>query len=106
MSGVYVRAEHKKVLMSKLQKVVINSSNAKLLAVRAVATLNKGRQTPGVDKQVICTHNEKMKMAPYFTLNGKASLIRRVWIPKPGKIEKRPLGIPTIQYRAKQALAK
>jgi RNA-directed DNA polymerase len=32
--------------------------------------------------------------------------VRRVWIPKPGKTEKRPLGIPTISNRAEQALAK
>ena len=29
--------------------------------------------------------------------------VRRVWIPKPGKAEKRPLGIPTMMERAKQA---
>jgi RNA-directed DNA polymerase len=32
--------------------------------------------------------------------------VRRVWIPKPGKAEKRPLGIPTVMERAKQALVK
>jgi len=30
--------------------------------------------------------------------------IKRVWIPKPGKSEKRPLGIPTIKDRAMQTL--
>lgn len=32
--------------------------------------------------------------------------VRRVWIPKPGKTEQRPLGIPTMCDRASQALAK
>ena len=32
--------------------------------------------------------------------------VRRVWLPKPGKDEQRPLGIPTMMERAKQALAK
>jgi RNA-directed DNA polymerase len=32
--------------------------------------------------------------------------VRRVWIPKPGKEEKRPLGIPPMIERCKQALAK
>jgi RNA-directed DNA polymerase len=32
--------------------------------------------------------------------------VRRVWIPKPGKAERRPLGIPTMMERAKQALVK
>ena len=89
-----------------LQKHLINSLDAKLLAVRTVTTLNKGRKTPGVDKQVIIKPSDKMTMAKKLTLNGKASLIKRGWIAKPGKAEKRLLGIPTIQDRAKQALAK
>src|SRR5207248_10095190 len=32
--------------------------------------------------------------------------LRRVWIPKPGTDQQRPLGIPTLQDRAAQALAK
>jgi len=42
------------------------------------------------------------------TMDIKASNLptRRVWIPKPGKEEKRPLGIPVIEDRATQALMK
>lgn len=36
----------------------------------------------------------------------KANPSRRIWIPKPGKNEIRPLGIPTITDRAKQTLVK
>jgi RNA-directed DNA polymerase len=36
----------------------------------------------------------------------KAKPVRRVWIPKPGKPEKRPLGIPVMRDRAYQALVK
>lgn len=36
----------------------------------------------------------------------KSKPVRRIWIPKPGKKERRPLGIPTISERVKQALAK
>ena len=32
--------------------------------------------------------------------------MRRIWIPKPGKSEKRPLGIHTMADRVKQALVK
>ncbi|WP_354418207.1 reverse transcriptase domain-containing protein [Mesorhizobium shonense] len=32
----------------------------------------------------------------------RAPNIRRVYIPKPGKTEKRPLGVPTVSYRALQ----
>lgn len=44
-------------------------------------------------------------MAFKFKLDGKAKPIRRVWIPKPGQVEKCPLGIPTIMDRAKPHLA-
>ncbi|MGD1702217.1 hypothetical protein [Dapis sp. BLCC M229] len=40
--------------------------------------------------------------SPYL----KASPTRRVWIPKPGKEEKGPLGIPTMYDRALQSLVK
>ena len=92
-----------------LQQLLINSLDSKLLAVRLVTTLNKGRQTPEVDKQVIVLHDEKMALARKLSLDGKSSPIKRVWIPKPfcsAQTEKRPLGIPTIKDRAKQALAK
>lgn len=88
-----------------LQKKLINSLDAKLLAVLQVTTLNKGRKTAGVDKQIVVDASIKIKLAINLTLDGTASPIRRVWIPKPGKTEKRPLGIPTIIDRAKQQLA-
>jgi hypothetical protein len=37
-------------------------------------------------------------------INGKAKPTRRVWIAKPGRDEKRPLGIPVMEDRAKQKL--
>lgn len=93
-----------------LQKLLINSIDAKLFAVQLVTTLNKGKRTAGVDgipkKGKALTDKQKMALAKSLRLDGKANFIRRVWIPKPGKIEKRPLGIPTIKDRAKQALAK
>jgi len=93
-------------LVHLLQKKVIHSLDAKLLAVRQVTTLNKGRRSAGVDKIKITDAGAKWRMAAALHLNGRALPIRRVWIPKPGKSELRPLGIPTIQDRAKQALAK
>ena len=90
----------------KLQIRLINSLDAKLLSVLQVTTLNTGKKTAGVDKQVIVGSVQKMKLAKSLKLDGKAKPIRRVMIPKPGKIELRPLGIPTIMDRAKQNLAK
>nr|QWL15280.1 HNH endonuclease [Ulva lacinulata] len=89
-----------------LQQRLIRSPYAKLIAVQQVTTLNKGKNTAGVDGFVPTTPRMKLTLAKNLQLNGKASLVKRVWIPKPGKTEKRPLGIPTIQDRAKQALAK
>jgi RNA-directed DNA polymerase len=89
-----------------LQNFLINNFGAKLMAVRQVTTLNKGRKTAGVDKKVVTTAEQKYRMALALKLDGKALPIRRVWILKPGKAEKRPLGIPVILDRAKQALAK
>ena len=89
-----------------LQKLLINSIDAKLMAVQLVTTYNQGKKTAGVDRIRGLTDKQKLALARSLRLDGKASSIRRVWIPKPGKTEKRPLGIPTIKDRAKQALAK
>jgi group II intron reverse transcriptase/maturase len=77
----------------------------------SIASLRKaGDGGPG-----IVSDKYKVNLAKTLRLDGKASPIRRVWVPKPGKIEKRPqpgkiekrpLGIPTLKDRAKQALAK
>ena len=87
-----------------LQKRLLNSLDAKMMAVRRVTTLNKGKRTPGIDKKVFVTDDQKGKLTQKLRLNGKASPIKRVYIEKPGKKDKRPLGIPIIEDRAKQAL--
>jgi RNA-directed DNA polymerase len=74
------------------------------MAVRRVTTLNKGKRTPGIDKKIFVTDNQKGKLVQKLRLDGKASPIKRVYIEKPGKKDKRPLGIPIIEDRAKQAL--
>jgi RNA-directed DNA polymerase len=47
-----------------------------------------------------------MRLTKELRFNDKSDPTKRVWIPKPGKEEKRPLGIPTMSERAKQALMK
>lgn len=89
-----------------LQKLLLKNPHAKLMAVHTVTTLNRGKSTAGIDGYKATTPEAKLQMARNLCINGKANLVRRVWIPKPGKSEIRPLGIPTIQDRAKQALAK
>lgn len=87
-----------------LQNVLLGSLDAKLMAVRKVTTESKGKKTPGVDLFVANTPDKKIALATKLRIDGFAAPIRRVWIPKPGKPEKRPLGIPIIRDRAKQKL--
>ena len=89
-----------------LQNFLINSLHAKLIAVRQVTPLNKGRTTAGIDKLFLTNPKQKLELALELKLDGQAQAVRRTWSPKPGKTEKRPLGIPTIKDRSKQALAK
>lgn len=90
----------------KYQHRIMGSLSAKLLAVRRVTQDNKGKNTAGVDKIKAVPTEQRLSLARSLTIPGKASPLRRVWIPKPGKTEKRPLGIPTIRDRCLQALFK
>ena len=89
-----------------IQRRIICSLDARLLAVRRVTTENKGRNTAGVDGVRTISHVKKIELAYQLKLDGKVSPIRRTYTPRPGRSEKRPLGIPTIEDRAKQMLAK
>ncbi|WP_365673359.1 reverse transcriptase N-terminal domain-containing protein [Okeania sp. SIO3I5] len=78
-----------------------------MLAVRRVTQDNQGKKTAGIDGIKNLPPMQRFNLvnllnSRYF----KASPTRRVWIPKPGKDEKRPLGIPTMYDRALQALVK
>lgn len=90
--------------MHKYQEKLLKSDSAKLLAVRKVTQDNRGRKTAGVDGVILLKPEDRLKLAKEIKLDGTP--IRRVYIPKPGTDEKRPLGIPTVRDRAKQALAK
>ncbi len=98
--------EKNKTLVEHYQKRLINSNSAKLLAVRKVTQDNRGRNTAGVDGIRLLTGKQRLALAYQIRLNAKSDPIKRVMIPKPGTKELRPLGIPTMKDRAKQALAK
>lgn len=88
------------------QHKLLNSLESKLLAVRRVTQDNKGKATAGVDNVKSISPENRIKLVESLNFPCKASPLRRVWIPKPGKTEKRPLGIPTIKDRCLQALFK
>ena len=95
-----------KKLVHKLQRMMVSSYYGKLLATRKVTQENKGKKTAGVDGVKALKPKERLKLAKNLKLDGKSQPTRRVWIPKPGKKERRPLGIPTILERVKQTLLK
>ncbi len=90
----------------RLQKTLIKSYYNRLLSVRKVTQDNSGKKTAGVDQVKSLTPKQRFQLAENLKLGDKSKPIRRVWIPKPGKNEKRPLGIPIMRERAVQALAK
>ena len=90
----------------RLQKSLMKSWSAKSLSVRRVTQDNQGKKTAGVDGRKSLTPNARLNLVAKLKVGSKADPTRRVWIPKPGKEEKRPLGIPTIHDRALQALVK
>jgi RNA-directed DNA polymerase len=90
----------------KLQRLLLRSWSARLLAVRRVTQDNRGKKTAGVDGVKSLTPPQRLKLAENLKLEGRAKPVRRSWIPKPGSDEKRPLGIPIMADRARQALVK
>ena len=104
---IYAASRHGDVKrVRKLQKTLTRSWSNKVLAIRRVTQDNRGRKTAGVDGKISLSPTARLKLIGQLKLTGKSRPTRRVWIPKPGKDEKRPLGIPTIYDRALQALLK
>ncbi len=93
-------------LVHKLQRLLLKSWYAKLLAVRRVSQDNQGKKTAGVDGVKSLTPKQRMALVNNLKLGNKSKPTRRVWIPKPNSEQKRPLGIPTMFERAIQALVK
>jgi RNA-directed DNA polymerase len=90
----------------RLQRLLVRSTSGKALAVRQV-TENRGRKTPGVDRETWSTPEHKWKAVQSLQTRGYRPLpLKRVNIPKTGRPHgpKRSLGIPTMKDRAMQAL--
>src|SRR2546421_1640897 len=102
------RGNHQAV--HKLQKVLMKSRAARLLAVRRVTQDNQGKKTAGIDGVKSVAPKQRFALVerihPRYWNHLAPQPVRRVYIPKPGKDERRPLGIPVMVDRAHQCLVK
>jgi len=68
-------------------------------------TQNTGKRTAGVYGEIWSSSKAKMEVALRLTDKEYVAMpLKRVFIEKPGKKKKRPLGIPTMYDRAMQSL--
>jgi RNA-directed DNA polymerase len=108
---IFRAAEHgNDKTVHRLQQLLMRSRSAQLLAVRRVTQDNRGKKTAGIDGIKALPPEERLHLAealhPKHLKRVKAQPVRRIWIPKPGKLEQRPLGIPVMHDRTHQALVK
>src|SRR5437588_5000123 len=99
-----------KQAVHNLQQRLMESEAARLLAVRRVTEENQGKDTAGVDGVKSLTSQERLAMAsaihPRHWTHQPPMPVRRVWVPKLGTAERRPLAILPMIDRCKQALVK
>ncbi len=92
----------------KLQKLILKSKGARMLAIRQVTQLNAGKKTAGIDGKASLTFEERFALENHISLNHtdwKHQKLREIPIPKKDGTT-RMLKVPTISDRAWQCLAK
>ena len=91
-----------------LQRLILKSTAARLLAIRQVTQLNVGKKTAGVDGKASLTFEERFTLSNELKQNvntWKHNKLREIPIPKKDGTT-RMLKVPTIADRAWQCLAK
>ena len=91
-----------------LQKLILKSPAARLLAIRQVTQLNAGKKTAGIDGKKSLSFEERLALAhelSHHHANWKHQGLREIPIPKKDGTT-RILKVPTIADRAWQCLAK
>ncbi|PSB00336.1 RNA-dependent DNA polymerase [Merismopedia glauca CCAP 1448/3] len=91
-----------------LQKLILKSQSARLLAIRQVTQLNAGKKTAGIDGKASLTLEERLalnEVLRQYTFSWKHKKLREIPIPKKDGTT-RMLKVPTIADRAWQCLAK
>lgn len=91
-----------------LQKLILKSRAARLLAIRQVSQLNSGKKTAGVDGKKSLTPKERLQLEEILrekVMKWKHNKLREIPIPKKDGTT-RMLKIPTISDRAWQCLVK
>jgi RNA-directed DNA polymerase len=86
-----------------LQRLLNRSLSARLKAVRIVAQENSGKNTPGIDGEIWTTPERKIQETHELRNKSRTKPLKRVYIPKANG-KQRPLGIPCMSDRARQAL--
>lgn len=98
-------------MVRRLQDVMMRSHANILLSIRKITSINTGKRTPGLDKMLIKTNEDRwalyeelkeLKRSDWLNITKP---VKRIYIPKPnGKL--RPLGIPSIKDRIIQNIVK